>query len=42
MRKGFRNAVESCILLKKSFWDGVPVHSITKIPLALTVKMVTG
>jgi hypothetical protein len=28
--KNFRNAIPACIVLRKNFWKGVPVFSITK------------
>jgi hypothetical protein len=35
-RKRFRNAVPACVFLRKSFQNGVPMRSITKILLAST------
>jgi hypothetical protein len=33
--KRLRNTVPACILLRITFWNGVPAHSVTKIPLVL-------
>jgi hypothetical protein len=29
----FQNAIPSCVLLRKNFQNGIPVHCVTKIPL---------
>jgi hypothetical protein len=34
-KKRFQNAIPLCVLLRKNIWNGVLVHSITKIPLVL-------
>jgi tRNA pseudouridine-54 N-methylase len=34
-KKKFRNAVQACVLLRKSFRNGVLARSVTKIPLVL-------
>jgi hypothetical protein len=35
--KRFRNAVPTCVLLSKNFRNGVPVRSVTKIFLVITM-----
>jgi hypothetical protein len=32
-KKRSQNAVPACVLLRKSFRNGVPARSVTKIPL---------
>jgi hypothetical protein len=32
------NSVPACILLRKNFWNGVPVRSVTKIALIITLN----
>jgi hypothetical protein len=34
--KNFRNAVPVCVLLRKKFQNGIPGHSVTKIPLDIS------
>jgi hypothetical protein len=36
VKKKFRNAVPACVL-RKSFQNGVPVRSVTKTPLVITI-----
>jgi hypothetical protein len=36
-KKGFRNTVPACTLVRKNFWNGVLARSITRIPLLASV-----
>jgi hypothetical protein len=35
----FRNAVPACVLLRKSFRNGVPARSVTKIPVIMRMQI---
>jgi hypothetical protein len=36
------NAIPAFVLLRKNFWDGILTCSITKIPLLIVNKLLTG